>query len=150
MKRKLLLSGLLALALIFGLALAACSNPSSGDDDGGYLTIENGIYVLTPSGQSSIGVFEPGTSKADALLGNHLVAGLSYDELEAGDRTESGYHIKIKLYSSGVRWSGSGTYDVIIHFDPSAPTYYRETNLQFSAGSATINWADSSKFVSGW
>jgi hypothetical protein len=108
MNKKLLLSGLLAFALIFGLVLAACSNGSTDEspDDGTNWyawnsTVENGGYAsttvlsITPLPDNT-GCDVSVTGTADALY--HHNAQLGYDSTRTAGIT---YIVSWKWQASG-------------------------------------------------
>jgi hypothetical protein len=136
MNKKLILSGILAVALIF--SLAGCGDGAGSNQQSGevYLTVTGGAVLANASAQT--GVYSTGTTMADAYAQTGVVAGLLSSQADASDVVVEGDNLKIKLYlpaGSTTRWYGSGTYDVISLVN--GTTVYRAAGVQFSGGAGT-------------
>jgi uncharacterized repeat protein (TIGR02543 family) len=87
-----------------------------------------------------IGIFEPGTSAAQALAYENIVAGAdSGDGTISVSGTAEPYTATAELYSieSETRWTGSGTYDIYLIVNDEG--YYRKQNAAFNSTTTTVS-----------
>ncbi|MDR1220942.1 MAG: hypothetical protein LBK73_15230 [Treponema sp.] len=104
MKRKLLLLGVLAMALTFGLVLAGCDDGGSGDNE---KSIEKSVRT-TGLGDYKDVYYEVGIATSiHNLLNETLVA-----YTEEGRINSATVTAKLFDYKTGKPWTGSGSYYV--------------------------------------
>jgi hypothetical protein len=153
---KLFLSGMLGMALAFGLVVAGCDNGSTGGGSDPKTIVISGITneQMSAAKSSSIGVFPAGTSLDDAIANTGIVAGASSTDDDFSYTTSPNtatFPLWTAPFPSYTRWTGDGTYDVYFAtFSGSSPTgtpngAYKKTGVSINAASITL---DASTFES--
>ena len=136
--------------ILTALAFAACdtstSNNSGGtQQSGNWLTIQNipvPVYNYALAG-GQIGIFTVGTTVAQAMVMTGYVAG--NNNIKSSEITVIGigpYTLYIPLYTDvGVRWNGSGTFDVFVSLTGDGGHYYKGSSVNFSSGKGTVDFS---------
>jgi hypothetical protein len=143
MKTKRFFSfGLLAVLLALGLVLIGCDTDSGDENtDPKVLEITNISQSLASKGSNGIqiGIFPAGTTIPQAMAQAGIVAGASTTDVTLSNSAP--YTCTAPLYaapfSSGNRWTGSGTYDVYLVLGNNE--YYQKTNVSFTSASTSVN-----------
>jgi hypothetical protein len=148
-QRSLVLAGMLAVALAFGMAVIGCDNgTTSGAGGGGADTAKTiavtGIpadFSASVNAGSEIILCPVGTTtaiKSNAVAGNNLTKG-----------TISGDTAAIPLLipdGSGNNWTGTGAYDIFVIMHDDANTAYKAASVTFTSATTTVPFG---KFTKG-
>jgi hypothetical protein len=117
MAKKGFLLGMLALALVFGFALAGCKN-----DDGG--SVANKLTIT-------------GITSATGDIAVMLMTSDEKGELVAeGIGTIQNQNVTISLKSSGNDWTGTGSYYIVVDL-----IYSTVDKITFSTETTTVEWS---------
>ena len=169
---KTILLGILALALVFGMAVIGCDgedwNNNNGDNGNSNGVGNNGSGIASsiltinglPSGEWGVYVFSNGTDISTYQKITTAITDMNWQAV--GGYTSQSSDNAISLYgwngtSQTANWTGSGSYPVLLikgsaaslegsFFDKDNPVY-RRTTVSFSNGAATINFNNFSAVV---
>jgi hypothetical protein len=150
MKKKLFLSGILGMALVFAIAVISCDNDDGDEEkntDPKTLVITNISQELAEQGQSGIRIFITPVGATLAQISSGEVGRIAWatsDEPESV--TLSGSTCTAQLYviddsdNPTNRWTGSGNYDVIILLTGGGNGhFYQKQNVSFTSASTSVN-----------
>jgi hypothetical protein len=157
MNKKLFLSGILGVALVFAIAVISCNNDDGDEEkntDPKTLVITNFSGEFYSDGLEGvyIGIVPVGTTYEQ--FQSNTVGAVAGGNSETGQVTLSGSTCTAQLYTvsnSGDltknKWTGSGTYDVFITLiieedNTSYIIYYRKQKVSFTSASTSVKATD--------
>jgi hypothetical protein len=120
---------------------------NGGGDDGVQKTfVITGIpgYVFVHGGAGGgVGIFPTSTSDEDAFQQQEKGVVAAADLENDGKITEenAAYTLSLLLYADGIRWTGTGTYNVYVMLNGGGGHYYKASNVTFSQATTTISFS---------